>query len=85
MHRIVDGVFPTHESRGEAPDKNDAIEIPEITEGELVRAVTSLGTGKVPGSHSISAKIVRRAVVSRPKISLDLFNECLRSVTFCDE
>ncbi len=86
MRRIVDGLFPTHEPRAEAPGENsDAIEIPEFTEEELVRAVTSLKTGKAPGPDGIPAEIVRRAVVSRPKIFLDLFNECLRCGTFCDE
>ena len=59
MRRIVDGLFPTHEPWAEAPDENDdAFEIPEFTEEELVQAVTSLKTGKTPGPDGIPAEIV---------------------------
>ncbi len=86
MRQIVDGLFLTHEQRAEAPDENnDAIEIIEFTEGELVRAVTSLMTGKARGTDGIPAEFVRRTVIFRPKSFFDLFNECLRCDTFCDE
>ncbi len=86
MRRIVDKLFLTHEPRAEAPDEDkDAIEIPEFTEGKLVRAATSLKTWEAPGPDGILAEIVWRAVISRPKIFLDLFNEGLRCSTFCDK
>lgn len=82
MERIVDGLFPTHPTTERAEVTNDDTDVPAFTEAELVNATSSLKTGKAPGPDGIPGEVLRLMARHRPRVLLDMYNQCLKTGTF---
>lgn len=84
VKRIVRTLFPqqpeiTYCEEGPA---NQDLEVPTITEEELVKAYSRIGDRKAPGPDGIPNVALKTALRSKPEVFLETYNACLAERIF---
>lgn len=84
LEKIVNTLFPTHEleNTGTTTHRNEPVTL--FTESELVAAVKTFKNQKAPGPDGIPAETLKIIVKERPRIMLEMYNECLMEGIFPD-
>jgi len=79
-HPAVRNIFDNFD-----PDADELIfnrVIPEFTMDELTMATKKMSAGKAGGPSGIPNEILKRIVAARPGATLNIYNECLKALTF---
>ncbi|XP_035737492.1 uncharacterized protein LOC118448395 [Vespa mandarinia] len=82
LDHIVHTLFPSQPKREISLDAPCIIKVPQFTEEELLRFVSSMRSKKAPGPDGLPAEIIKVVAQSHPELLLNMYNTCLSGCIF---
>ncbi len=84
MRKVVDALFPTHETMSYAM-RNDVTEPPLlVTQEELLAIAKRIKNSKAPGIDGIPNRALKEAMTLRPSLFVKMYNACILEGVFPD-
>ena len=84
MRKVVDALFPTHETISYAM-RNDVTEPPLlVTQEELLAIAKRIKNSKAPGIDGIPNRALKEAMTLRPSLFVKMYNACILEGVFPD-